>query len=135
MAAPKKPAEVRSHALHPSGKGLTSWSVKDLPPDTVVTKSGKTAGEVLEERRENSRRATAASAAKRAATAARAKERQFRDMIKDAIDAKGGKAWLLSLDDKQFASLALRVVEKDIETDDRKMSHEEWLDILDGPTG
>lgn len=100
----------------------------ELPPDMVITKSGRTVGELLEERRENARKGADARAGR---FRGKKGEEPVREMIKAAIRQKGGRSWLLSLDDKQFASLALRVVEKDIETDQQRMSHEEWLDYLD----
>ena len=54
-----------------------------------------------------------------------------RDMLNKAIRDLGGTEWFVALARQNpgtFASLASKVIEKDLDTDARRMGHEEWLD-------
>lgn len=108
--------------------------LKQLPGSLVVTAGGKTVAEMIEERRaaaEKGRRRREENEAAAAVLESRGIELQsVRDEIREAYKRKGGVDWLMSLDDKELRQLVARVVEKDLDDDKQRVSHEEWLERL-----
>lgn len=59
------------------------------------------------------------------------KKESINDMVFEAVLAKGGKDWLLTLDDKTFAAAAMKLIERKMDDDAAVIEHEQWISHLE----